>query len=72
MAKTFEQKMEELTKGPNPTTRQVVEKLEKGKEKPKRGVDNETLVNKVARKLLELYYRPKKKFKPSGKRSSQK
>ena len=44
----------------------------KPKPKPKRGVDNETLVNKVARKLLELYYRPKKKFKPSGKRSSQK
>jgi len=25
----------------------------------------ETLVQKVARKLLELYYQPRKKFKPS-------
>jgi hypothetical protein len=36
------------------------------KKRVTRGVDNENLVQKVARKLLELYYRPKKKFKPSG------
>lgn len=38
-------------------------------QKPKAGsrpVKREDLVKKVARKLLELYYRPKKKFKPSG------
>ena len=38
----------------------------RNKSKPiKRGVDDEGLVNRVARKLLELYYRPKKNFKPS-------
>lgn len=38
----------------------------KSKPKPKmRPVEDEKLVHKVARKLLEIYYRPKKKFKPT-------
>jgi len=31
----------------------------------KRPVKTESLVDKVARKLLEIYYKPRKNFKPS-------
>ena len=46
-------------------TLEAIGERNKPKPKIKRGVDYEKLVHKVARRLLELYYRPKKKFKPS-------
>ena len=36
--------------------------------KRKKPAKKETLVDKVARKLLEIYYQPKKKFTPTGKK----
>lgn len=45
---------------------QIQAKNRATKKRVTRGVDDENLVQKVARKLLELYYRPRKKFKPSG------
>jgi len=68
MAKTFERKMEELTKRKSVTHKQVVEKIE-GK---KRITKRENLIAKTKRRLYELYHGKKayakKKFKPTGKR----
>ena len=36
--------------------------------KRKKPAKKETLIDRVARKLLEIYYQPKKKFTPTGKK----
>jgi len=64
-------KMEEAMKEAGKHAKQL-EQIEAKSRVKKRSkpAKKETLVDRVARKLLEIYYQPRKKFTPTGKRGT--